>query len=80
MNIPANLPMASNNPSTSSDAQTPNANDEVNTVTTVRILYIILNDTAEVFKVDKVMKEAKNINALDLNTVQGRGVYHSWNK
>ena len=48
MNISANLPMASNNPSTSSDAQTPDMNDEVNTLTTVRIPYIILNgNTAE---------------------------------
>ena len=70
MNISANLPMASNNPSTSSDAHTPNTNDEVNTVTTVRIPYIILNgNTAEDDKVDKVMKEAKNINAVDFNTV-----------
>ena len=44
MNIPENLPMASDNPSTSSDAETPNANDEVNTVSTVRIPYIILNN------------------------------------
>ena len=80
MNILANLSMVSNNPSTSSYAQTPDANDEINTVTTVRILDIILNDTAEVFKVDKVMKETKNINAVDLNTVQGRGIYRSWNK
>ena len=80
MNILANLSMVSNNPSTSSYAQTLDANDEINTVTTVRILDIILNDTAEVFKVDKVMKEAKNINAIDLNTVQGRGIYCSWNK
>ena len=58
MNIPANLPMVSNNPFTSSDAQTPDTNDEVNTVTTVRIPYIILNNnTAEDDKVDKVMKE-----------------------
>ena len=69
MNIPANLPMASNNPSTSSDAQTSNKNDEVNTVTTVRIPYIILSNTAEVVKVDKVMIEAKNLNTVDFNTV-----------
>ena len=72
--------MASNNPSTSSDAQTPDANDEVNTMTTVRIPYIILNDIAEVVEVDEVMKEAKNINAVDFNTVQGTGVYHSLNR
>ena len=63
--------MASNNPSTSSNAQTPNVNDEVNTVTTVRIPYIILNgNTEEVVKVDEVMEEAKNINAVvDFNTI-----------
>ena len=75
MNILANLSMASNNPSTSSDAQTPDANDEVNTVTTVRIPYIILNDTAEVVKVDKVMIEFNVDNATDINRVPGRGIY-----
>ena len=70
MNILANLSMASNNPSTSSDAQTPNANDEVNTVTIVRIPYIILNgNTTKVVKVYEVMIEAKNINTVDFNTV-----------
>ena len=60
---------ASNNPSTSSDTQTPDANDEVNTVTTVRIPYITLNgNTAEVDKVDEVMKEAKNLNAVVIST------------
>ena len=62
--------MASNNPSTSSDAQTPDANDEVNTVTTVRIPYITLNgNTAEDNKVDEVMKEAKNPCCCDFNTI-----------
>ena len=49
-------PKASDNQSTSSDAQTPNVNDEANTVTTVRNPYIIFNgNTAEVVQVDKVM-------------------------
>ena len=71
--------MASNNPSTSSDAQTPDAKDEVNTVTTVRNPYIILNDTAEVIKLDEVMIEFNVDNATDINTVPGRGIYHSFN-
>ena len=70
-------PKASNNTSTSSDAQIPDANDEVNTVTTVRNPYIILNDTAEVVKVDKAMIEFNVDNATDINTVRGRGVNRS---
>ena len=61
--------MATRKPSTSSDAQTPDVNDEVNTVTTVRNPYIILNDIAEVFKVDKVMIEFNVDNATDFNPV-----------
>ena len=70
-------PKISNNPSTSRDTQTPDGNDEVHTVTTVKNPYIILSDTAEVFKVDKVMIEFNIDNATVINTVPGRGIYRS---
>ena len=65
MNISQTLPMASRKPSTSSDALTINKNEEENTVSTVRIPYIILNsNTVEDDKADKVMIEAMVDNAL----------------
>ena len=44
MNILQTLPRASRKPSTISDALTPDENEEVNPVSTVRIPYIIFND------------------------------------
>ena len=58
MNISANLPMASRKLPTSNDAQTPDINDEVNTLSTVRIPYIILNNnTNQDNKADEKMIE-----------------------
>ena len=57
--------MASRKPSTSSDALTIKVNEEVNTVSTLRISYIILNsNTIEDNKADEVMIEAMVDNAL----------------
>ena len=56
-------------------------NEEVNTISTVKIPHIILNsDTIEDNKADKVMIEAKVDNACVLNTIWGRGVYCSLDK
>ena len=60
--------MASRKPFTSSDAQTPNKNDEVNTVTIVRNPYIILNGNTIDNKADEEMIEAKVDNALLIST------------
>ena len=70
MNISQTLPMASRRPSTSSDALILDINEVVNTVSTVRIPYIILNNnTKEDNKADEVMIEAKVENAVDFNTI-----------
>ena len=70
MNILQTLPMASRKPSTSSDALTPDENEEVNTVSTVRLPYIILNNnTNKDYTADEVMIEAKVDNACVLNTI-----------
>ena len=70
MNILQTLPMASRKPSTSSDALTLEENEDVNTVSTVRIPYIIFNyNTAEDNKTDKEMSEIKDDKVCDFNTI-----------
>ena len=56
MNILQTLPMASRKPSTSSDALTPDENEEVKAISIVRIPYIFLNnDTNEADTAAEVM-------------------------
>ena len=69
MNISQTLPMASRKPSTSSDTLTPDENEEVNTVSIVRIPYIIQNNnTNEDNTADEVMIEAKFDNTCVIST------------
>ena len=69
MNILQTLPRASRKPSTISDALTPDENEEVNPVSTVRIPYIIFNDnTNKDDTADEVMTEEKVDNACVIST------------
>ena len=71
--------MASRKPSTSSDALTINVNEEVNTVSTVKVPYIILNsNTIEDNKADKVMIEAKVDNALISTQSEAEALLVPW--
>ena len=70
MNISANLLLASRKPSTSSDAQRIDKNNEVNIMSIVEDLQIILKgNTIDDDKADKAMKEVKVDNAPDFNTI-----------
>ena len=69
MNILQTLPMASRKPSTSSDALTPDKNEEVKAISIVRIPYIFLNnDTNEADTAAEVMIGAKVDNACVIST------------
>ena len=68
-------------PSTSSSALTKDLIEGESTVSTVKVPYIIENNNAmEDDKEDKVIVEARVDNALDFNTVWGRGVIRSLNR
>ena len=65
--------------STSSDALTINVYDKVNTVSTVKVPYIILNsNTIEDDKADKVMIEAKVDNALISTQSEAEALLVPW--